>query len=465
MSNTRSDEAMAGPHGVRPAEAGGGLPAGLPPALAGVFAGLDGPGLLALVHEGMRALAGQVLTVEAVDDVELAGSVEALRRVETMAHGELLRRVEEVRQRGAHETVGSRSTLDFLSDRLGLTRGEARQVEGTAKALAQLPKTAAKLRDGVLGAGQASLVAAKLQELAGGVFHTASPAQAAALDDLVAGHTDQAASVGRRLDRRELRVRIDEAAEALRPGILEEREARLWRQRGLRMWDDPDGALNIQGRFDALGSAVVRTALNTLARPTGAEDSRDAGQRAADAMVELARRALDTATGLPETGGQRPHVLLVTTPEALAGLPEADPSLLDGYGPVSSTLAVQLRCDAETTQVSIARNGAVLDVGRARRDPTRAQRAAVIARDKACVGCGAPVSRCQIHHIRYWSQNGLTDLDNLVLVCWTCHRRIHHDRWQVLRDPATGRFTLQPPHTATGTGTGIPEATRHRRTA
>jgi Domain of unknown function (DUF222) len=61
---------------------------------------------------------------------------------------------------------------------------------------------------------------------------------------------------------------------------------------------------------------------------------------------------------------------------------------LDGVGPVSQTRAQMLCCDAETTEVTMTRNGAVLDAGRTRRQPSRPQRIAVIARDQTCVGVG-----------------------------------------------------------------------------
>ena len=50
----------------------------------------------------------------------------------------------------------------------------------------------------------------------------------------------------------------------------------------------------------------------------------------------------------------------------------------------------------------------------------------VIARDRVCVGCGAPASRCQIHHIIFRSKHGRTVIENLVLVCWSCHHGLHH---------------------------------------
>jgi Domain of unknown function (DUF222) len=47
--------------------------------------------------------------------------------------------------------------------------------------------------------------------------------------------------------------------------------------------------------------------LEPLARPTTADDDRSAAQRHADALTELARRALE-GRRLPKTGGVRPQV-------------------------------------------------------------------------------------------------------------------------------------------------------------
>ena len=80
-------------------------------------------------------------------------------------------------------------------------------------------------------------------------------------------------------------------------------------------------------------------------------------------------------------------------------------------------------------------------IGRADGDPTAAQRKIVIARDVTCIGCGAPSARCQIHHIRYRSKQGRTIVENLVLVCWSCHQGLHHLGWTVTR-AADGSFAI-----------------------
>ncbi len=65
-----------------------------------------------------------------------------------------------------------------------------------------------------------------------------------------------------------------------------------------------------------------------------------------------------------------------------------------------------------------------------------------------CIGCGANPLWCRAHHIIWWSKNGPTDVDNLVLVCDDCHHKIHDHGWQVYKHPETGKYKLKPPNPA-----------------
>jgi hypothetical protein len=60
------------------------------------------------------------------------------------------------------------------------------------------------------------------------------------------------------------------------------------------------------------------TALDALMAPPSVEDARTATQRRADALTDLARLALST-DDLPVTGGHRPQIGLLITPQALLG--------------------------------------------------------------------------------------------------------------------------------------------------
>ena len=70
---------------------------------------------------------------------------------------------------------------------------------------------------------------------------------------------------------------------------------------------------------------------------------------------------------------------------------------------------------------------AELDLGRTTRYANRAQRRALVGRDRGCAfpGCDRSHHACDAHHIVWWEHNGPTDLDNLVLLCRFHHVLIH----------------------------------------
>jgi hypothetical protein len=88
-----------------------------------------------------------------------------------------------------------------------------------------------------------------------------------------------------------------------------------------------------------------------------------------------------------------------------------------------------------------------LDVGRASRVITPAQRSALAVRDGGCVfpDCPRPPSWCEGHHLWHWADGGPTDLANLALVCRAHHRAVHEGGWQLTRGP-DGQFTATPAH-------------------
>ncbi|AMB59590.1 HNH endonuclease signature motif containing protein [Microterricola viridarii] len=78
--------------------------------------------------------------------------------------------------------------------------------------------------------------------------------------------------------------------------------------------------------------------------------------------------------------------------------------------------------------------GEVLDLGRARRTFTRAQRIALAERDGGCAwpGCPHPPGYAEAHHLKWWEKDdGPTDLANGILLCSGCHHRIHDNGWQI----------------------------------
>ena len=103
--------------------------------------------------------------------------------------------------------------------------------------------------------------------------------------------------------------------------------------------------------------------------------------------------------------------------------------LADGT-PLPVATVRQMACDAEIIPVVLGGNGEVLDVGRARRLATHAQRVALKAMYGVCPepGCAKPIDNGRAHHVKPWDPatgNGPTDLANLALICDDTHTRIH----------------------------------------
>ena len=64
---------------------------------------------------------------------------------------------------------------------------------------------------------------------------------------------------------------------------------------------------------------------------------------------------------------------------------------------------------------------------RRERDISEATRQAVLERDNGqCQACGqAGDNRLQLHHVIYRSQGGSHDEENLVTLCFDCHKDVH----------------------------------------
>ena len=111
--------------------------------------------------------------------------------------------------------------------------------------------------------------------------------------------------------------------------------------------------------------------------------------------------------------------------------------------PLPPSVLELLACNASITGVLYDTAGTPLWRGTTKRTATAAQLKALIARDGGCVGCGCHPALCQAHHIKPASQGGPTTISNMVLLCWNCHHKVHHNQWTVVR--RRGRFELLPP--------------------
>jgi hypothetical protein len=207
---------------------------------------------------------------------------------------------------------------------------------------------------------------------------------------------------------------------------------RTYERRGVTL-SVAHGRAYLDGVLDLEAAETLQSALMPLMTPAPG-DTRTGPQRRADALVDLARRALDSGR-LPAQGGARPHLAVVVDAEQLSSGRGAVTLPWTGAAVPVATVA-RWGCDARLTPVVATRTPAgwkPLAVGRTSRTATPAQLTALRVRDGGCVypGCTRTAAFCDAHHALPWSTGGATDLPNLVLLCRHHHRTLHTGHWHL----------------------------------
>ncbi len=151
--------------------------------------------------------------------------------------------------------------------------------------------------------------------------------------------------------------------------------------------------------------------------------ARTAKQRRADALVELARRAMATPAGsrLPE-----PLFSVLVGYETFAGRT----CELAGGTVVAPGSLVRWLDEAWVERVVFDGPDRVKNVGVRTRIFTGATRRAVQLRDRECFHpyCDKVAEECEIDHVRPWSEGGLTVEDNGRPACGFHNRERHRPR-------------------------------------
>ncbi|TFD60640.1 HNH endonuclease [Cryobacterium sp. Hh7] len=160
-------------------------------------------------------------------------------------------------------------------------------------------------------------------------------------------------------------------------------------------------------------------------------DRRTAGEKRADILRDVFQAAArDPKT--PTMGGAAPLVMIhVNATDLNAG---RGVGWIDGVeAPVSMRRVKETICSGGAQKITFGDNGDVLYLGDKARCFTPKQRAAIAARDGGCIipGCTIPARWTEIHHVLPWQQNGRTDIDNGVLLCWFHHHTIDTSGWKI----------------------------------
>jgi hypothetical protein len=197
---------------------------------------------------------------------------------------------------------------------------------------------------------------------------------------------------------------------------------------------DPASGAPVKTAIEGLVSAEMRATRDAAASGAADPDAprRSVKQMQADALVRICEHALGCdRTDLPLEGAT--VVVRIDHQDLVDGTGYAT---IDGITtPVSVSTARRMAAGGEIISCVLGGRSEILDWGRTRRLFSRNQRLALLERDGGCAMCGAPPGQTKVHHIRWWARDaGPTDLANGVLLCESCHHRIHDNGWEIRID-------------------------------
>ncbi|GAA1792136.1 HNH endonuclease signature motif containing protein [Agromyces lapidis] len=277
----------------------------------------------------------------------------------------------------------------------------------------------------------------------------------------------------------------------LDPDGVKPREDELRAARGLRIWEDRTGMIQLQGAFDPANGAPVKLAIETLvgselhrardakrgfgqattgpgSADTAIGEVRSIAQMNADALSDIARLSL----GAADAPAPLRQASVIARVDAAALACSVGSATIDGIDqPVSIQTVRELAMSAGISPLYLGAGCEKTEFGRSRRLFSSAQKAVLLERDGGCAwpGCNRPPSHTQAHHIRWWNRHGGdTDVDNGIMLCAHHHHRLHDDGW-VIRvkagSPGSSRRCTSTRHNAPDRATGAdtrPPSLLHR---
>src|SRR3989475_397190 len=350
------------------------------------------------------------------------------------ATARLLDRIREFDARGGWGN-GFASCAAWLTWRIGLDPGAARERVRVARALGSLPRLAQALAHGELSYSKVrALARVAIPETEERLLKVGRAGTAEHVERIVRGW--------RRVDR-----------------IAEARETeRRHKSRALHIYKDEDGMVVIRGRLTPeVGAAVMKAldaARETLYRrswqtfadatPEGVPaETPSMAQQQADALALVAETALHHELD-PGAPGDRYQVVIHVDAPVLADSDAPGESVLEDGTHVPAETSRRLACDATRVVMQHDADGHITEVGARTRTIPPALRRALQHRDPACrfPGCALPFG--QGHHIRHWAHGGPTTLSNLALLGRRHHRAGHEEGYQVERQ-ADGDLRFRRP--------------------
>lgn len=336
----------------------------------------------------------------------------------------------------------------WLAAHARIERGEGARLQRLADAASRWRRVREAMRDGALSPTRAAVITATLDALGTDVSTAVREQAESHLIDL-----------GRDHNVRELKRLGAAVLEVIDPGTFEaHEEARL--EAELRKAEEAtrlsirsrgDGTSRLSGVIPDAAADRLKHYLNAFASPR-----HDSTTRAGDEPSAY----VDPVTGKRLTGDR------VRGEAFCAFLEAADPQRMPSQGGAATTIVItmdldklraglgwamtgddeklsasevrRLACQANIVPAVLGGASEVLDLGRARRLFTPAQRLALGLRWKVCAidGCDVPGAWCEVHHLDPWSEGGKTDLANGIKICPRHHHYVDDPRFTLTRTPS-----------------------------
>jgi Domain of unknown function (DUF222) len=351
-------------------------------------------------------------------------AADSCRHLSALA-GRIVLLAAELDRREGWRSEGATSVVAWLSERCHVSTATARAWSHVGTRLFELPKLADGLCSGGLSFDQVrAVVDAATPQSESAYVAQASECSVRQLGELAAADAATSAST----------------TASHRPDAAREHETRSVRFN--------DAARTVIAQLPQASYAEVRAGLDATARGVPSDGATRWDQRLADALVSLVRagsrreRRPSPRKGhdeRPASSEVTPSPYLVVAHVPLSTLTEEDSELrgeLEHRGLIDGEVARRLACDAALVIALDDDVGHTMFEGRARRDPTPAQRRELWRRDRHCrfPGCANAIF-VNPHHIRWWKRDrGRTDLDNLALLCEHHHHLVHSNSWTLSGD-------------------------------
>jgi uncharacterized protein DUF222/HNH endonuclease len=371
-----------------------------------------------IIKEAVATICGAVSRLDSkeLSPDDAAELVEAFSKGERACQAGRAVAMQRALRAGSWRKAGYRTPAQWLAARSKKTLSSAITTVNTAWRMERFPTTREQFVSGQLS----EIQTAQIIDAA-----TADPGAEQGLLDLAARETVTA------LKQRCREVRA--AAEA-----DEDLAERIRRERYLRHWSDPDGAVRLDGRLPPDDGAKIvavieaRTAaFQEAARRSGQREPADA--YAADALLSLAQG---------KAGPKSVVLVHVDQPAWDRGRTvSGETCAIEGIGPVPVATARRLAAEGIVKVVASQDNDVTAVAHLGRTIPAKL-RTALEARDPMCVVPGCDLrTGLEIDHIIPLSEGGVTALSNLARLCRHHHGEKTHRGWRLGGKPGAWSWT------------------------